>query len=159
MEFFNGPFWGPSCFCYTPPIWTRSSLTTGLCRTFYADESGCIILSSGSNRTAADRPNREHYGYRLMDEVEQAATDSCKNRVSLACNTASTSLFQRQSFQPWQHHRQAHQHGKKSGDDDESVLLNEVPHQETGSVLFLIVATYSIDSAIIHFRRRQEVNL
>ena len=63
-----------------------------------------------------------------MNEVEQAATESCKDRVSVACNTASTSLFQQQSFHPWQHHRQAYHHRKKSRGDDESGLLNEVPH-------------------------------
>ena len=50
-----------------------------------------------------------------MDEVEQAATESCKDRVSVARNTASISLFQRQSIYSWQHHRQAYHHRKKSG--------------------------------------------
>ena len=62
------------------------------------------MLSSGSNPTAADRHDRVNYGQRLMDEVEQAATESCKGRLSVACNTASTSLFQRQSFHPCQRH-------------------------------------------------------
>ena len=50
-------------------------------------------------------------------------------RVSVARKTASTSLFQRQFFHLWQHHRQAYHHRKKSGRDDELGLLNEGPHQ------------------------------
>ena len=99
----------------------------GLMSHIYTDD--CIsvsILSSGSNKTAADRHDRVHYGHRLMDEVEQAATESCKDRVY---NTASTILFQRQSFYPWHHHRQAYHHHMKSRGDDKPGFLNEVPHQ------------------------------
>ena len=87
------------------------------------------MLSSVSNPTAAVRHDRVHYEHRLMDEVEQAATESCTDRVPVSRNTASTSLFQRQSFYPWQHHRQAYHYRKKSGGDKESGLLNEIPHQ------------------------------
>ena len=87
------------------------------------------ILPSGSDRRALDRHDRVHYGHRLMDEVERTATESCKVRVSVAGNTASASLFQRQSIYYWQHHRQAYHHRKKSLGDDESGLLNEIPHQ------------------------------
>ena len=129
MECLMGPFWGLSCFCYTSPIWTRSSLTTAYVALLCWWLTAVSILSSGSNPTAADRHDRVHYGHRLMNEVEQAAIESCKDRISMACNTASTSLFQRQFFHPWQYHHQAYHHHKKSRGDDESGLLNEVPHQ------------------------------
>ena len=57
---------------------------------------------------------------RLVDEVEQAVTESCKDIDSVARNTASTSIFQRQSIYPWQHHRQAYHHLKKS-----AVMMNQ----------------------------------
>ena len=115
MECLKDPFWGPFCVCYTLPTWTWSSLTTGLSRTFMLTTRSCIYtLSSGSDPTAANHHDRVRYGHRLMDEVGQAATEPCKDKVSVARNAASTSLFQRQFIHPWQHRCQTYDHRRKS---------------------------------------------
>ena len=60
MESLKGPFWGPSCFCYTPPIGMRSSLTTDFCCTFMLTTRSCIYTviqikfnSCGSSQSSA----------------------------------------------------------------------------------------------------------
>ena len=125
----QGSVLGPSCFCYLPPIWTQSSLTTGLCCT-YADDS-------------------ELYLYCRPDQIQQLQIitiecimdiDSWMKSNRLRLNRAKTEFlwlatprrlhyFNDSPFIFGQNHRQAHHHCKKSRCDDESRLLNEVPHE------------------------------
>ena len=85
------------------------------------------ILSSGLDPTAADHHDRVYYGPRLMNEVEQAATESCKDKVSVARNTATTWLFQRQFIYPWQHHRQAYHHENNCTVGGHLILVTDDP--------------------------------
>ena len=149
MECLKGSFWAPLILLYTVDL---DVIVTnhGLMSHFYADDSQ-LYLHRRPDQTEQqrivtiacimDRDSWMKSNRLLIVAIEcimdidswmkskQAATESCKNRVSVARNTESTSLFQRQSIYPWQHHRQAYHHRKKSGGDDESGLLNEVPHQ------------------------------
>ena len=88
MECLKGSFWALFFLLYAVDL---DVIVTnhGLMSHFYADDSQ-LYLFCGPDQTEQLRIvtiARIYYERRLMDEVEQAATEFCKDRVSVTLKT------------------------------------------------------------------------